>query len=30
MGFITARQLRQLADGLRNAYGQYLREVLEK
>jgi glucose-1-phosphate thymidylyltransferase len=30
MGFITARQLEKLADGLRNSYGQYLRELVAR
>jgi glucose-1-phosphate thymidylyltransferase len=28
MGYITAERVRELADGLRNAYGQYLRELV--
>ena len=29
MGYINARQVKEIADGLRNGYGQYLREIAQ-
>jgi glucose-1-phosphate thymidylyltransferase len=29
MGYINARQVKEIADGLRNRYGQYLREIAQ-